>query len=229
LGTIVVRVLLDLRRLVVNLAFQAICLSICGCADRGDARWTEEVRSYDGSVFLLEGHASKGKMRIPGSRRTTIEYVEYYHRPSEAYWKQGTEYRPAVFDVVSGRPVVLVAAYSDSHCYRHGFPEQGFLAFEWTDRGWQETAMSNLPVDRMTFSVLRAIFHREDPKQDANGLITLAWKEAREPTIQLAKRISEWGKRCADVRKDYEKGRVSEIGPAPLLTGFHGQPIFAKK
>lgn len=59
--------------------------SMVACSGTDKAQWTEEVRSWDGSVFHLEGRGEIGSSGWPTAHRGTMRYVEYYHRPTQAY------------------------------------------------------------------------------------------------------------------------------------------------
>lgn len=208
----------------------AAALVLSACSNVDTARWTEEVKSWDGHVFQLEGYAEKDKGGWPLSHRGMTRFIEYYHRESGAYWKQPYGYQPVLFDIFNGRPVVVVQANSDSQCMLHGFPPEGALAFAWGVNGWVQVPFNGLPVDKMTFNVLRRIFDQEDSKKDARGHISLVDKRQRDlGDIRLSEWMLESGRTCAGVKEQVERGRKSDIPPAPVLTGFHGRPDRSEK
>lgn len=203
----------------------ALLLAACSRVDT--ARWTEEVKSWDGRVFQLEGYAEQDKSGWPLSHRGTTRFIEYYHRESGAYWKQEYGYHPMVFDIVDRRPVVLLRANSDGQCYRYGYPPLGLIAFRWSGIGWEQIPLDGLPINEMAFNVLEGIFRREDAVRDAKGLVTLAEKRQRDlGEIRLTQWIEQSGKRCAKVK---EQGLKVDAPPPPVLTGSHGRPNGFKK
>lgn len=200
----------------------AMLLSACSNVER--AQWTEEVKSWDGHIFQLDGYAEQDKSGYPLAHRGTTRFIEYYHRETGAYWKQPYGYQPAIFDLVAGRPVALVSVSSDGKCFDYGHPPLGLVAFEWTQRGWERIDPESLPIDKMTFNLLRSIFDRKDATKDAQGFISLSEKRQRDPGgIRLADWVDETGRRCLEVKRRPGQGRY-DGPPPPVLAGLHGQP-----
>lgn len=204
-----------------------VALTLAACSNVDTARWTEEVKSFDGRVFVLEGYAERDRTGYPLEHRGPVRFIEYYHKDSGAYWKQTFGYHPAVFDVLDGSPIVLVTVETDGQCYQHGFPPLGLIGFRWVDGAWEQFVPDGLPVDKMTFNVLRRIFDRKDAAKDAQGFLSLSEKSKRDPgEIRLGRWIEEWGKRCATAK---QQGLQVDAPPPPTLVGSHGNPKrFAK-
>lgn len=197
----------------------SLLVLIAGCYRTDSARWLEQVPSWDGTVFKLEGHAEIPTWLLLPNRGPTT-FVSYYHRPTGAFWKQGYGYRPLVFDLVKGTPIVILGMDSDGKCYWHGWPTTRLVAYRWTGNGWEETSLSDLPIDKMRANLLTSIYHSRDASKDISGLITLPEKRGRG---WLDLPLNEWtvkyGAPCE------RRVRFDNIGPAPILTGSHGVPI----
>ncbi len=199
-------------------------LFLTACSDVDTARWTEEVKSWDGRNFRLEGYAEQRKNGWPMSHRGTTRFIEYYHRETGAYWKQDFGYHPVVFDLVDGKPVVLLRANSDGQCFQHGYPRLGLIAFRWSGAGWEQMSLDGLPIDKMSFNVLETIFDRKDPARDAQGSVSLLEKRRRDVSeVRLAEWIARTGRRCLEVKAQPGQGRC-DCPPPPVLTGSHGLP-----
>jgi len=197
-----------------------VLVLVAACSRPESTRWVEQVQSWDGTVFKLEGYAELERSGFPLSVRGRIRFVEYYHRPSGAFWKQSYGYRPLVFDLVDGTPVAIIGVDSDGKCYWHGWPTPGLIALRWNGSGWEETPLTGLPIEKMRSNLMTYLVHSRDPAQDASGLLTLPEKRQRGWTDQpLSQWIAEYGGRCEKVR-----GLTLDIGPAPVLTGSHGVP-----
>lgn len=202
----------------------AAALVLSACSNVDTARWTEEVKSWDGHVFQLEGYAEQDKNGWPLSHRGTTRFIEYYHRATGAYWKQDFGYHPMVFDLVDGKPFVLLRANSDGQCFQHGHPPLGLIAFQWSGTEWKQTSLDGLPIDKMTFNVLRTIFDRKDSARDAQGSVSLLEKRRRDVSeIRLTEWIDQTGRRCLAVKAQPGQGRC-DCPPPPVLAGSHGSP-----
>lgn len=197
-------------------------LALSACSNVDTARWTEEVKSWDGHVFQLEGYAERDKSGWPLSHRGTTRFIEYYHPASGAYWKQQYGYHPAVFDFVGGKAIVLIEANTAGKCFLQGYPPLALLALRWTGTGWEQISVDGLPIEKMGFNVLRQIFDRKDSAKDAHGYVSLTEKRRRDPgEILLPDWINEWGRSCVKAK---EQGLgVDGLAP-PVLTGSHGSP-----
>ncbi len=216
-----------LLRCLVRGSMALLGVLVLGCSDVDTARWTEDVKSWDGRIFQLEGYAERGKSGWPLEHRGGIRFIEYYHPESGAYWKQQFGYQPVVFDFATNSVVVLLTANSDGKCHDYNFPPLGLIGFRWTNDGWESIAVETLPLDKMTFNLLREMFDREDASKDAQGFVSLPEKWRRSPPISVSKWIEESGRRCASLKESKQK---FDVPPPPTLTGSHGQPTrFTKK
>lgn len=208
----------------------AILLALIVCSPGPDvARWTEDVQAHDGSVFQLESRAERGKTGFPLEHRGPVHYVEYHHRASGAHWKTSFGYRPIIWDVAGGKDYVIVLTHDTASCVLFGYPKDSVLVFRWGPQGWEPTTLDGLPVEWMSFNVLRAMFDREDARKDARGHVTLDEKRERDPgLIRLSKWLAEWGQSRAKSKAAVEAGGIGyQLGISrPKLEGSHGTPRF---
>ncbi len=213
-------------------------VSLLACSPGPDVvRWTEEVRSHDGSIIVLEAKAARARAPIVlFEHRGPITLVEYYHRPSGAYWKSpGAGFMPAVFDLIDGVPYVVVPVGSEIVCIWFDFPERDLLIYRWQDSGWRRATYAELPAD-LDFNLLHGIFNERDRSDDVSGLVTLEIKAQRDGSRGSGggmKRFldrTKGGTWCAGHKARYEKLGVKPLEAfrtdetPPPLEGTHGTP-----
>ena len=214
------------RILVMFILFSS--MAACGGTDK--AQWTEEVRSWDGSVFQLEGRGGIGSNGWPTAHRGKIRYVEYYHRPTQAYWRSSGGYRPIIFDLVNGVPYVVILIDNDMQCYLLNYPEEGLLIYKWNKTiGWQSVKPTELSL-KFEFNLMEQMFDTRNKKDDVKGFVSLRTKAIREGGDRVgdfAKWKAEYGSTCEKVKIQVMKGRkLSTDEKVPSFEGFHGNPNF---
>jgi len=221
------------------LAVAVLTVPLLGCSPSVDVvRWTEEVKSHDGSMFLLEGRAKRGRNPIVVfQHRGAITSIEYYHRASGAYWKSpGSGFMPAVFDLINGVPYLVIPVVSEIVCIWFDFPEKDLLVYRWQDNGWRRAGSAELPPE-LDFNLLVGIFNERDRSKDVSGLVTFEFKEQRDSgrgggiSGFLERRAG--GMRCAEHKARYERLGVKPLEAfrtderPPKLEGNHGVPEHA--
>jgi len=206
-----------------------------GCSPGVDVvRWTEEVRSHDGSTLLVEARARRARAPIVlFEHRGPVTSIEYYHRATGAYWKSpGAGFMPAVFDLVDGVPYIVFPVTSEIVCIWFDFPEKDLLVYRWVGQGWQRATFKDLPPS-VNFNLLAAKFNERDREKDISGLVTLEIKEGRDGDRSggikgFLERRKE-GTWCQDHKRRYESQGINQPGSGyserpPRLSDSHGHP-----
>jgi hypothetical protein len=198
-----------------------------GCNGSDTARWTEEVKSWNGSVFQLEGRGEIGSSGWPTAHRGAIRYVEYHHRSTQAYWKSSGEYQPIIFDLVNGVPYVVIVISNDFECYMTNYPEQGLLIYKWNiSNGWQSVKAENLPP-KFEFNLMEQMFNTRDKSRDVKGFVSLSTKVIREGGDRIGdfkKWKDSYGSECEKQKR--LGGTWKTDAKVPNYLGFHGKPNF---
>lgn len=225
-----------MRHLHTFLCAAVLIASLASCSPGPDvARWTEEVRSHDGSIFLLEGRSMQARQAIVlFQHRGPLISDEYYHRASGAYWKSpGSGFSPAGFDLVAGVPYMVVPVGSEIVCIWFDFPEKDLLIYRWQNQGWRRARYADLPPG-FDFNLLNGIFDERDRKRDVSGYVSLETKRSRDGEAGggikgfLERRNS--GTWCASHKARYEKLGLKPLEAfrttetPPKLEGSHGTP-----
>ena len=212
-----------------------LCWLVSGCSEGVDVvRWTEEVRSHDGSTLLLEARAKRGRAPIVRfEHRGPVVSIEYFHPPSGAYWKSpGSGFMPSGFDLIEGVPYVVVPVASEIACIWFDFPEKDLRVFRWNGAGWVRAGYADLPAG-FDFNLLAGKFHERDPKRDVSGLVTLEMKPSldgeRGGGIKGFLERRGGGTWCAGHRARYASQGINDPGSGhsekpPKLEGSHGHP-----
>jgi hypothetical protein len=211
-----------------------LTLLVTGCSPGLDVvRWTEEVKAHDGSIIVLEARATRARQPIVlFERRGPVTSVEYYHRPSGAYWKSpGAGFMPATFDLVDGVPYMVVPVSSEIVCIWFEFPEKDLLIYRWQDQGWRKAHYGDLPSS-LDFNLLNGIFNERDRSKDVSGFVTLEIKRSRDGErgggIKGFLERRNGGTSCAGHKARYEKlGRkpleaFKTDDTPPQIEGGHG-------
>ena len=222
-GNIMKRYLTVIKTLFIT---SIIAASTGGCSTSDTARWTEEVKSWDGTVFQLEGRAERGADGFPIAHRGPMHYIEYYHRPTKAYWRSPGGYFPRIFDLVNGVPYVVIHINNESQCMILNYPEKSLLIYRWdSTKGWQSVNSNELPPN-LEWNVMSLIFDSQDKTKDKRGFISLNNKVAEEGTRvgEFGTWNMQWGNNCAKQKLSGLKGETTQI--APNFLGFHGTPNF---
>lgn len=199
--------------------------ALSGCFSSDTARWTEEVRSSNGTMFQLEGHAEIGSNGWPTQHRGNLHYIEYYHRPTKAYWRSPGGFNPVTFDIVNGVPYVVILVANSLECSLMNYPEQGLLIHRWNSaNGWERVQSTELPTN-LEMNLMQQVFDVRDKIGDAQGFISFDRKSYREGDRigELTRWINEYGNSCEKYRKI---GPVQTDVKAPEFVGFHGKPNF---
>jgi hypothetical protein len=219
-----------------SLRASLLALLLFGCAPAQDvARWTEEVKSHDGSVLLLEGRSIQARQPIVSfQHRGPLISDEYYHRATGAYWKSpGSGLTPGGFDLVGGVPYMVVPVGSEIVCIWFDFPEKDMLVFRWENNGWRRARFADLPPG-FDLNLLINKFNERDRRRDVTGLVTLGTKRFRDGEagggIKGFFDRRDGGTWCASHKTRYEKlgrkpleaFRTDEVPPE--LEGSHGTP-----
>jgi hypothetical protein len=217
---------MNLKKRLLYLLLAVLSLQLSACSGTDAARWTEEVRSSDGTIFQLEGRGEIGANGWPLQHRGSVRYVEYYHRQSGAYWRSGGGYRPVIAELAGGSLYMVVLVASPVGCYLTGFPEKGVLVHRWNPKnGWEHVDVSKMPSG-MEFNMLQQIFDGRSKHGDIQGYITLAEKFGHEGnrTGELARWVERNGNYCSAEKA--VGATVQTDAKPPQLTGFHGKPDF---
>ena len=196
----------------------AVVMLSAACSDADKTTWTEEVRSHDGTVFVLEGEG----LIAPGSlttHRGGVIYQSYFHRPTQAYWRGPNILRPNVFDLIDGAPHVMLLLGHSHSCKHFNYPEQSVVVFRWSStKGWRRVAL-DFPIENITFNVLYQVFSTRDKARDVSGHVDIANKDRRD-----RKMLKDWidadGGFCAKSRQ--EPGLKTDY-VIPDLSGFHAR------
>lgn len=213
-----------------------LCWLVSGCSEAVDVvRWTEEVRSHDGSTFLLEARATRGRAPIVRfEHRGPVVSIEYFHPPSGAYWNApGSGFMPSGFDLIEGVPYVVVPVGSEIACIWFDFPDKDLLVFRWNGAGWARAGYADLPAG-FDFNLLAGKFHERDPKRDVSGFVTLEMKRSldgeRGGGIKGFLERRGGGTWCAGHKARYERLGIKPFEAfqtdksPPRLEGRHGIP-----
>lgn len=154
-----------------------------------DIRWTEEVRLNDGKVIQLKRRTELTSSGFPVQQRGFPAYHEFCYAPMGVYWKSKPSYTPETFDIVDGKAYAKVSLGHDcTRCMLHGYPETDALYFVWVDRVWKKIDHSVFPA-QLRFNLLMSPKGR-NASEDARGLVSLAEKESREPSIYYSLKVT---------------------------------------
>jgi hypothetical protein len=175
---------------------------MASCSRIDTAEWQEEVRLHDGRVVVLDARATRGSSGWPTEHRGALRTWELCYRPARAYWKSSPLYPPEVFDIINGKPYVVVPLRSCLVCYLHGFPAFSALVYRWDAGEWQQAAPEELPAS-VTPNLLGNVWSDRDRRHDANGFYSLEGKRRRdfEDDRSRAIRIKNFERQVRDTEK----------------------------
>lgn len=168
------------------LAVVCICVAENASGAPAQIKWTEQVRLHDGRVVQLERRV--GWMAGEVQRWGRNMYFEFCYAPMSVYWRSHSKYPPELFDIVDGRAYAKVSAHDCEVCKLHGYPETDALYFVWLGGSWKQIGHSEFPP-QLRLNLLM------NPKGSGNresvrGLVSLAEKEKREPSLHYSLRMT---------------------------------------
>jgi hypothetical protein len=115
--------------------------------------WDEDVTLRSGQLLPVKrtatigpdggGRAGKGNLK-----RTTIAFtyngkrIEWTNENTWPIW-----YMPDILEIVNGEPVIFMPVHRWVPCYKHGFPQEGLIAFRLQDKQWLRTPVGEFPQD----------------------------------------------------------------------------------
>ena len=176
---------------------------VAGCSRVDTAEWSEEVQLHDGSVVVLDARAKRGSSGFPTAHRGGLISWELCFRPQKAYWKSSAAYKPIVFEIVNGKPYVVVPLGDCVECKLHNFPTFSALVYRWEGDGWKRAAPEELPTSS-TPNLLSTIWTDRDSSHDARGFYTLEMKRHRDwgnDPARRAKRVERFKREVRDPEK----------------------------
>ena len=135
--------------------------------------WTEEVRLADGSLIVIKRKMVRERFGEPGHPGRVLKQEIEYDKPGGAIRWSG-DIDPLIFDLVSGRIVVVAYLSTGEECRRYGYPANQFMPYEFSNASWQPIQMKDLP-DGLKFNLLRNAWNNGN-----QGLITLAVKHRED-------------------------------------------------
>lgn len=162
-------------------------LGTAGCTAE-EIKWAEEVKLHDGRVIQLKRRAELTAGGFPVQQRGRQMYFEFCYAPMSIYWKSHSKYPPELFDIVDGKAYAKVSAGDCEVCKLHGYPETDALYFVWSGSSWKSIRHGEFP-SQLRLNLLMNPKGRSK-EQDAQGLVSLAEKERREPSIYYSLRAT---------------------------------------
>ena len=176
---------------------------IPSCSGIDTAEWKEEVQLHDGRVIVLEARATRGSSGFPTQHRGGPRSYELCYRPLKAYWKSPSPYPPRVFEIIGGKPYVVVPLDGCLLCFVHGFPSFSALVYRWEDGEWREAAPTELPAG-VTRNLLGRVWSARYRENDARGFYSLEKKWIRDGAgnpATRAKRAEEFEREVRDTER----------------------------
>lgn len=152
---------------------------MAACSRIDTAEWKEEVQLHDGRVVVLDARATRGRSGGLTAHRGALLTWELCYRPVKAYWKSSSLYKPDVFDIINGKPYVVVPLRSCLVCFIHGFPSFSALVYRWEGGEWKPAMPEELPP-RVTPNLLGNVWSSSDWRGDASGFYSLEGKRRRD-------------------------------------------------
>lgn len=175
------------------LAVLAGFLLLAACTPSTTIEWSEEVKLHDGRTIIVsrsEGLGPRVSASLPGS--PTL-YYHFCYAPMRVEWKSKPEYFPETFDIVDGKAYAKVTIANCITCMLHGYPETDALYFTWENEAWKKIDFNTYPRG-LRYNMLSNSHLGNDESKDVHGLVTLAEKVKRDPTIYfLMERIGITG------------------------------------
>jgi len=162
-------------------------LSATACGGE-EIKWTEEVRLHDGKIIQLKRRTELTRSGFPVQKRGFHKYHEFCYAPMGTYWKSHPRYLPEVFDIVNGKAYAKVSISGCEECKLHGYPETDALYFVWVDRAWKKIDHKEFPA-QLRLNLLMSPKGR-NASEDARGLVSIAEKENRDPSIHYSLKVT---------------------------------------
>lgn len=158
------------------LATTATIAMVSGCGGDDAARWTEDVKLHDGTIIQVERRATRVGSGLPVEHRGPLKTDELCYPPAKAYWKLGSEYRPASFELKDGVPYVKVSVLDCGSCKAAGFPQDGMAYFALRQGHWVSITSSEFPDSRWRNLMIEGIWDGRDSSKDLRGHVSLQTK-----------------------------------------------------
>lgn len=158
------------------------CVPITTIAAPTEINWEEEVKLHDGKIIVVKRHEELGAIGLPLAHRGSRKFWHLCYPPMNIQWKSKPEYFPEVFDIVDGKAYVRVTIGSCISCKLHGFPETSALYFVWEGNDWKKIEFKDFPPG-LRYNLLGNTYYDDDGARDVRGLVTIAQKEERAPTM----------------------------------------------
>lgn len=180
-----------------------LLIAVAGCSQVDTAEWSEEVQLHDGSVVVIDARATLGRYGFPTAHRGGRISWELCFRSQKAYWKSSAAYKPVVFEIVNGKPYVVVPLGDCVECKLHDFPTFSALVYRWEGNGWKRAAPEELPATS-TPNLLSNVWSASDSSRDASGHYTLGEKRKRDrdsDPVQRALVVERFKRQVRDTEK----------------------------
>lgn len=184
------------------LSVVVLAFATTSCSRIDTAEWKEEVRLNDGRIVVLDARATRGSWGGPTQHRGALLTWELCYRPAKAYWKSSAAYKPDVFEIVNGKPYVVVPLRSCLLCFIHGFPSFSALVYRWEGGEWKPAMPEEFP-SRVTPNLLSNVWSSSDWRGDASGFYSLEGKRRRdhEDDQTRAMRVKEFEQQVLEREK----------------------------
>ncbi|MDZ4200729.1 MAG: hypothetical protein U1C96_01090 [Gallionella sp.] len=132
-----------LHKTILVVACFAFCLSACS-KNKSHPTWNEEILLRDGrTVVVTRAESSRHPISHQSiSFNTGGELVTW-----EDNHKWSIDYTPQIFDFVGSDPVIVMPVYRYAPCQEYGYPQEGIVAFKYSQNKWTRMPIQELPND----------------------------------------------------------------------------------
>ena len=181
-------------------------------------KWEEEVKLHDGQVIVVKRKEELTGTGMPVQQRGFNKYFQFCYAPMNIVWKSKPDYVPETFDIVDGKAYAKVSIGSQLLCMQHSYPTTNALYFHWDGKAWQKIDYADYPKG-LRYNMLGS-GSENDSSRDVHGLVTLAEKEKRSPTMYylMKKKPEITGLNETPMYKDACKKWISSGGPSPAVS-----------
>ena len=179
-------------RFIALLAVAMTGMAACGLYGTDVAQWTEEVKLHDGTMIVIERHATRGKSSFPNPGRGPLGIAELWYRPMNIHYKGGGGGYILSFEIVDGTAYMANMGWG---CNMNGPNGYKLRFFRWDGKKWLQIPQNEFPLQLATVNV-STDYWGYTSRDDQSGFLSWDAKVKRSRWDQnYGEPLEQWAQR----------------------------------